>query len=1042
MKKIIIAITFLGLFLPLTATQHVPLELNFSDPAERAKWQFANSPDTIATQWHIGQAPDYGYGDDYMLYISNDGGNSNKYDAIITSYYVCYAYYPLDVLPPGNYTLNFAFRGVGRPRVNVQVSSSTTPYAYSGYNNTSIVGKWWRWGSNSFTSDGVTPLYVCCSFYYNTKEIPTFLYGGGYAIDAIQIFPTDAPPACSQRVRSLQMTRSGNDAIISWAGNASEYQLEYFMNDTSLNTRTVVDNITTTSYTLHCEQVPEGAYSFRVRSICGRDTSGWSSINYQLVYDISKHCMDFLNFNDPDVKAQNGWFSNPWYYNGVIDEGFTSENSRHTIHHYPRDVDERTRDKLRTFPDGQPAAIRLGNWQTGSQAEAIVYTMKVTEEMSILKLRYALVMQLPGHYSYQQPHFTLEFLDSVGVLIDSCGYVDFTASADLDENEGWHTEHTDGQYDIIWKDWSMVGLSMRDYIGKTVQVRITTRDCSEGEHFGYAYFTMSCSDSRIQGIHCGVKPDHFTVEDGFFYRWYHKYDPKHKILSRERTYNLTDPMDTATYCVDMINMIDTSCYFTMEASSLAFIPHSAGGIQYRPADCKNYIQLVDSSCIQGVYWKPDGSKVVVRTIPGVDEFHWDLGPYGTYSDHSPLLRIPDTGDTLHVKLYTYMENHLCEDSLLFDYAVPATGVERTITTHYFCHGGSFPYKGQDYTEEIDFADTLTGSNGCDSISIVALRYFQMDTIVEYDTLCSGKTMEWYGQILSEGGEYFSAVPSMVFDCDSVYNVLYLHQQPYLNMALDYTQQHVCAGNGGTIDVPYIVTEGEIWTYDLLFSKQAQQQQGFIDRFAQPVAPMATKLTIAFADSLRPGVYDASLVFHNIFCDSLSLPFSFAVFYEPDSLINQRWNDFLSVRKTAYDFYGGFTNYQWYRNDEPIAGQTSSQLYLPEEGLDPGSAYSVELTRVSDGMRVRTCPYYPTEQPNTVTITVAPTMISSRNPSPLYVRTPQPAQIRLYGEYGTLKNTWSVQEGNNQLDAPSEQGIYLLHILTEDGEQTVRKIIVQ
>ena len=57
-------------------------------------------------------------------------------------------------------------------------------------------------------------------------------------------------------------------------------------------------------------------------------------------------------------------------------------------------------------------------------------------------------------------------------------------------------------------------------------------------------------------------------------------------------------------------------------------------------------------------------------------------------------------------------------------------------------------------------------------------------------------------------------------------------------------------------------------------------------------------------------------------------------------------------------------------------------------------------------------------------------------------TPQPAQIRLYGEYGTLKNTWSVQEGNNQLEAPSEQGIYLLHILTEDGEQTVRKIIVQ
>ena len=246
------------------------------------------------------------------------------------------------------------------------------------------------------------------------------------------------------------MARSGNDVILSWLGNASEYQLEYFLNDTSLNALRTIDNITTTSYVLHPETMQEGTYTFRVRSICGNDTSAWTALDYQLVYDISKHCMDYLNFSDPNVFPQYGYTWSPGYYNGVDDRGFLSEASHHTIHRYPRDFDARTNYKLRTFPQGEPAAIRLGNWRTGAEAETIIYTMEVTPDMSILLLRYALVMQLPGHNKDQQPRFTLEFLDTNGNLMDSCGYVDFTASADLD---GWHTEPAkEGETDIIWKD--------------------------------------------------------------------------------------------------------------------------------------------------------------------------------------------------------------------------------------------------------------------------------------------------------------------------------------------------------------------------------------------------------------------------------------------------------------------------------------------------------------------------------------------------------------------------------------------------------------
>ena len=1031
------------LALPLTAMQKVPVELDFSNAAERAKWQFMYSSDTISTQWVIGESPDYAYGHNYMLYTSNDSSATRTYTPLYPPYYAsyrCMAYYQLDTLPKGKYVLEFRYRGIGNssayiyPRItsSLNIYSSGSPACYS----TDDSGKWWKTGTCTFTSDGSTPYYLC--FYFrNDSHSNTSKVNQGYAVDAIQIYPENDAPSCSQKPLSFEMARSGNDVILSWLGNASEYQLEYFLNDTSLNALRTIDNITTTSYVLHPETMQEGTYTFRVRSICGNDTSAWTALDYQLVYDISKHCMDYLNFSDPNVFPQYGYTWSPGYYNGVDDRGFLSEASHHTIHRYPRDFDARTNYKLRTFPQGEPAAIRLGNWRTGAEAETIIYTMEVTPDMSILLLRYALVMQLPGHNKDQQPRFTLEFLDTNGNLMDSCGYVDFTASADLD---GWHTEPAkEGETDIIWKDWSLIGLNMRSYIGQTVKIRITTKDCSEGAHFGYAYFTMSCSSGSIEGLHCGIKPDHFTVEEGFYYRWNKKYDPDKTVLGTERTFNLTDPMDSATYCVDMINMLKPECYFTMEASSLAYIPIANGTIQYAPSDCKNYIQLVDSSSTIGVYWDTDGIKKVVRTTPGVDDILWDLGMYGTSTERSPKIPVPDAGDTLHISLHAYLENELCEDVKTFDFVVPAIGTARTIDTYYFCRGGSIEHEGQVYTTEIDFSDTLTAWNGCDSISTVALRFFQPDTVTHYDTICSGHSTEWYGMSLNEGGEYFYAEKSKIYDCDSVHHLLYLYQQPYLNMELGYKQQSICQ-NGGTIEVPFVVEVGDVIAYDLVFSNGAKQY-GYTDRFWEYVVPNANAIAIPMTINLVPGLFEASVVFHNVYCDSLAFPITFVVNYDPDLLITQRWNDFLSVRKTAYDFYGGFYDYQWYKDDQPIAGQTSSQLYLPEGGLEPGSAYSVELTRSRDSVRVRSCPYFPHIEPNTVTISVTPTVVPSQNPAPLHIHSSQPAHADLYSESGAHMASWSVNKGENEIIIPNTRGLYLLYFITESGEQNIRKIIV-
>lgn len=1052
----ILILILCALALPAFAgTMHFPFEISFDDPAERAGWTFQNSTNAGTNTWVIDADHDYAYGDSCMLYLSNDGGYTRVYSSEYGDF-KCMAYCLLDTLPIGQYVLNFRFRGIGKntnsyiyPRIltapNLGVGYDNRyedgSWQYYYYCNTSNDGRWWKEASYPFSIDGNSPVYLCFYFrsYDYSGDIGNYL---GYAIDGIQIYPKNAPTACSIMPKNLSMNRSGNDAILSWAGNASEYQMDFFLDDTTANSHFVIDNITGTSYTLHSEDYPEGSYTFRVRSICGLDTSAWTAIDYQLVYDISQHCMDYLNFYDPNVKPQYGSFNYPWGTTAVDDRGFESNRSRHTVHHYPRDYDERTNYKLRTFPEGQPAAVRLGNWRTGAEAEDIVYTMYITPDMGVLQLRYALVMQLPGHLPTQQPRFTLEFLDSVGVLIDSCGFVDFTASADLEgSGDGWHREHVDGEADVIWKEWTLIGLNMRNYIGRTIQIRITSKDCSEGAHYGYAYFTLACSPGTMEGIHCGMKPDHFTVDEGFYYRWYRKWDSPRVILSRDRTYQLTNSIDTATYCVDMMNMLDTTCFFTLEASSLAYIPHSAGGAKYAPTNCQNYVQMVDSSTTQGVYWTPTGQKVVVVNLTGAEEYLWDFGSYGTSTEKTPRVAVADGGDTLHVVLHTFMENKLCEDTLSFDFPVPPLEIKRTTETHYFCQGGTIDLYGKTYTEEGDFVDTAKSWTGCDSLSVLAIRYFLADTIHYYDTLCvSDGSLIWNGQTITETGDYFASIKSLVFDCDSIYNILHLYAHPELSMAVNYTQQSLCAGNG-SIEVPFSTIAGTPTGYDLLFSDTAKAR-GFTDRFDQPILGVDDKVVINLSDDVWAGQYLASLVFHNRDCDSKAFPITFEVFYDPDSLINQRWNDFLSVRKTAYDYFGGFYDYQWYKDGAPMAGQTSSQLYLPNEGLDGNSGYSVELTRTADGVRVRSCDYYPTIQPTTVTLTVFPTVLAPGRRAPVHIRTTEPGQASLYNQSGVRISTWTITAGDNEIVLPVERGIYLLRVLSDSGRTDVHKLIVE
>jgi hypothetical protein len=276
-------------------------------------------------------------------------------------------------------------------------------------------------------------------------------------------------------------------------------------------------------------------------------------VDYQAIFERDTLMEDRLCFNYFDLDregvtclvgdATNLEFSSTGlgkYGVGPIDYGESDMRSRHTVNWKQGEYDSRTGNRLRTIPEGSFASVRLGNWEIGGEAEGIEYDYFVdTMGADILLVKYAVVLESPGHGPMNDPYFSIEILDKVGNVIDSqCGEFVFTP-----ENSSvvWNRYN-----DFVWKDWTSIGLDLSSYHGQMVKIRFTTRDCTQTGHAGYAYFTIDCMNV---GIKRTILEEKGLVEleapEGFRYIWTKRSEPD-KVLSTERIFTLLYG-DTAIY---------------------------------------------------------------------------------------------------------------------------------------------------------------------------------------------------------------------------------------------------------------------------------------------------------------------------------------------------------------------------------------------------------------------------------------------------------------------------------------------------------------
>ena len=427
--------------------------------------------------------------------------------------------------------------------------------------------------SPSYTFNGLTP---GTTYYYRISYLN---------------MPSSAPSSCAVN----QFTTSCNYSQT--VGSITPYSAELTWNDADFSTWTIrygtnrnnlnqVAEVTGSPYQFR-DLNENSVYYYRITpgGSAASQNSNCTPDNFRTPCDYNKlGCIEYTNFSSCRVTCYTGSYGNPFSSVGPVDLGQNNQYSRHTVNTVRRpDPNATTRNRtLWTIPDGETESVRLGNWNNGGQGEAIRYRYYVDTLINdLLVMKYAVVLQSPGHGRGDQPRFDFSITDENGREINpSCNSATFIPGF---QGSSWQR----GTGICEWQDWRTIGLDLTPFHGQTIYVTVTTRDCNFSAHWGYAYFVLKCSNRRIESLHCGADvANTFKAPEGFSYSWFNSTAPS-SVLSR-----------ADTLFVDRIGVY--GCRMTFQGQSAGahceFVSYAVAGPRFPYA-------IFDTTCIDTINCK-------------------------------------------------------------------------------------------------------------------------------------------------------------------------------------------------------------------------------------------------------------------------------------------------------------------------------------------------------------------------------------------------------------------------------------------------------
>ncbi|MBQ8705525.1 MAG: hypothetical protein IJ548_04405 [Paludibacteraceae bacterium] len=1073
---------------PMPASAVKQYSCDFESAEARQRWVLnptANQTqyNNLANKWYIGEQGDNDQNGHYGLYISDDNGVSAQYTNK-GCWVVAYDTISLEHLSTSDdYTLSFDYSGMGNtdsnfdglyllwvPMVNtkgdsvkvmsVATSDGTIPTAYLNYviplqpaANMDYLNGAQTWKQAMVTipnseCDG-TPHYLV--FVWANTSSASVQPGG--MIDNIEI--TDA--RMCEPASNVTVSYNGATTTLSWNGTAAGYEVSVYSYEANQWYGPKVVSGTSTTFS----SLPEGQADFIIRAQCAEDLFSLKTTFSDFVYYPDEKCIPFLSLSNENCYIANGkvsgdnWMNSMSWTKKYVNDGKQSIDCRHAKYYRKNEYDIRTSmgaegPGLKTVPDGELASVRLGNWHDGGEAERIEYKFHVDSRTSaVLMLKYAVILEKPNESCKPNPGFLLRVLDNKKKLISDCASADFDYhAAEASSDPSWHKSTKElnptNTNDVMWKDWTPVGINLSAYDGQDLTVQLTTYDCGAGGHYGYSYFTLHCSDGKFKDMWCGQINPTFEAPDGFKYSWAYRSSeqyrdsvtgimPEEYVIGHDQIYE-AGYHDDSVYVVDCMFLQDSACFFSLYASTLATNPIA---VMEEPVVIKN--------CSENKYTLHlDGSKSWVQEIDHVkgdtlesqiytiDRYEWNItGPHNFWSDEvSPTFTLPASGGDYTITFRTACGS--CDSVLTYNLHLDSIAPTRDTTMVVFCD--DVRKEGYHWVERPDtvYYDYCTDSvvlyspsTTCDSIIYLNLvepvRVYQ-DTMVLPESLPFSYRGRQYNATMVD------TIPISETNCDTTWVFNFEVYESLLASMPD--SFYVLCEKAPMLTLVYDIQRGRSLRYSYTFDKSDIPS-------ITPVSEVQKKgryeIEIPLSATLNPNIYAGKLVLEDSIPKwNVTIPFTFEMRYA-SSVITQRWNDVLAIRNADYNGGYQFDSVQWYLNGMPIEGATDFVYYTGEgQTLRHGEEYTALLTR-ADGVVVFTCPFVPSAVPGDI------------NDMPSLV--PVSSSVHLPGKgtaswYDAMGRPYSVSEyDNSDVAVPAVAGYYLL-VLQGEGTRLAHPILVR
>jgi gliding motility-associated-like protein len=216
-------------------------------------------------------------------------------------------------------------------------------------------------------------------------------------------------------------------------------------------------------------------------------------------------------------------------------------------------------------PYGGNYSVKLGNTNTGSEAEGMSYSFIVppTVDTFTFTYFYAIVLEDPGHPISDQPRFFVTAYEVATGNIINCASYNYVSSSSLPgflpapNNSG-----------VLYRDWSPTSLQFAGLGGKEVRLEFKTADCTQGGHFGYAYFDVAsgCSNILASAPYC-IETNSLLLNAPYGFASYTWYDDNFtQVIGNQQNITLSPPPAVAgIFHVDCIPYPGFGCRDTFNA---------------------------------------------------------------------------------------------------------------------------------------------------------------------------------------------------------------------------------------------------------------------------------------------------------------------------------------------------------------------------------------------------------------------------------------------------------------------------------------------